>query len=137
MFQKRFTPQEANKRLPLIRKIVLDILEIGKTFKKIIETSPAGTDIPQEALLLKEEMQELMIELEDLGCFFKDWNFEIGLVDFPSLIEGREVLLCWRSDEPEIRWYHGIDEGFTGRKPIPEHLLNLTGSSAVPTSPEF
>jgi hypothetical protein len=64
-----------------------------------------------------------MKELEALGCFYKDWNFDLGLVDFPALIDGEEVLLCWRSDEPEVRWYHPLDGGYSGRKPIPENII--------------
>ena len=45
-----------------------------------------------------------------------------GLVDFPFLLEGEEVNLCWRFGEKKIRFWHGLDEGFAGRKPIPEEL---------------
>ena len=62
-------------------------------------------------------------ELEQVGCFYKDWNFTLGLVDFPAIIAGKEVLLCWRSDEPEVRFYHTQEDGYTGRRPIPEELL--------------
>jgi len=72
---------------------------------------------------LLTQVEDLTRELEDLGCFFKDWNFEKGLVDFPAIIDGKEVLLCWHSDEPYIRWYHGLQDGFHGRRPIPEHFL--------------
>ena len=72
---------------------------------------------------LGEEIESLMAELEHLGCFYKDWNFEIGLVDFPAIIEGEEALLCWRSDEPEILWYHGIEDGYAGRRPLPAEWL--------------
>jgi hypothetical protein len=50
------------------------------------------------------------------GCVVKD--IEVGLLDFPSRINGKEVFLCWRLGEDRIRFYHGIDEGFSGRKPI-------------------
>ncbi|RPI70946.1 MAG: DUF2203 family protein, partial [Ignavibacteriales bacterium] len=48
----------------------------------------------------------------------------IGLVDFPSIINNKEVFLCWRSDEDEIKFYHDIDSGYSGRKPIPENYLH-------------
>ena len=64
-----------------------------------------------------------MLELEELGCYFKDWDFKVGLVDFPAKIEGEEVFLCWKSDEETLGWYHPIEGGFQERKPIPEHLL--------------
>ncbi|MGH9737692.1 MAG: DUF2203 domain-containing protein [Candidatus Acidiferrales bacterium] len=50
------------------------------------------------------------------GCVVKD--IEVGLLDFPSRVNGREVFLCWRLGEDRIRFYHGMDEGFSGRKPI-------------------
>ena len=68
-------------------------------------------------------IETLITELEELGCYYKDWNFSIGLVDFPSIIDGRKVLLCWRSDEEELQFYHGYEEGFAGRKPIPDQYL--------------
>lgn len=69
-------------------------------------------------------MQALFDELEELGCFYRDWNFEKGLVDFPAIIDGQEVLLCWRSDEPELLYYHDYAAGFAGRKPIPREYLD-------------
>jgi hypothetical protein len=50
------------------------------------------------------------------GCVVKD--IEVGLLDFPSRINGQEVFLCWRLGEDRIRFYHAMDEGFAGRKPI-------------------
>ncbi len=122
MFKKFFTPKEVNRRLPYIRKIVGEILENGQKFKSLI---PQAQD---ESIALKcehltDELNGRMKELEDLGCFFKDWNFAIGLVDFPAKIDAEEVLLCWRSDEGEVLWYHGIDDGFSGRRPLPMEWL--------------
>ncbi len=118
MFAKYFTPQEANQRLPLVKRIVGDILIKGKKLKFLLKEEDAQ-DVERRAGALEEEIGVLMAELEALGCFFKDWNFEIGLVDFPALIEGREVFLCWRSDEENISWYHPVEEGYASRQPIP------------------
>ena len=122
MFKKYFTPQQASKRLPLVKKIVNDILQKGKALRVLLEKSK-GQQLPEECAILQDEIEELMKELEVLGCFYKDWNFEIGLVDFPAIINDQEVLLCWRTDEKNIRWYHGIEDGYAGRKLIPENLL--------------
>ncbi len=121
-FKKYFTPKEANKRLPYVKKIVGEILEKGKALRRLLQENPSS-DVSAQADTLQDEMEFLMRELEDLGCFYKDWNFEIGLVDFPALIDGQEVLLCVRSDEPEILWYHGLEDGFAGRRPIPTQWL--------------
>ena len=120
MFKKLFTPEEANKRLPYIKKIVTEILNKGKELRRIAEEY-RGREVPEKFEILTFEIEALMKELEDLGCFYKDWNFEIGLVDFPSLIDGKEVFLCWRSDEDQLQWYHGMDEGYSGRCRIEEN----------------
>ena len=117
-----FSLQDANRRLPLVRKIVGDILRKGKEFRQIVQAAQ-GKEVSAQVLNLKAEIEGLIAELEDLGCYYKDWNFEIGLVDFPSIIDGKEVLLCYRSDEQEITWYHSLDSGFAGRLPIPHKLL--------------
>ena len=122
MKEHLFTPLEANKRLPLVRKIVGEILERGRKLRRLLKESE-GKEVPVECLNLQAQMEGLMDELQDLGCSYKDWNFEAGLVDFPSVIDGQKVLLCWRSDEPDVRWYHGYHDGYSGRKPVPEHVL--------------
>jgi len=73
---------------------------------------------------MADEINGFISELEEIGCFYKDWNFTIGLVDFPAVIDNREVMLCWKSDEDDIKFYHDIDSGYSGRKPIPEEYLN-------------
>ena len=118
MFKKYFTPQEAKKRLPLIKQIVQDILGKGQRLK-ILADEYKGREPPVEYHRLTSQIEVLILELEDLGCFFKDWNFEIGLVDFPAMIADQEVFLCWRSDEVEISFYHPIQEGYSSRRPIP------------------
>lgn len=123
MFKKHFTPPEANRRLPLVKGIVADIIAKGKRARMIMASS-TGAEVPAEIANLQEDIEALMSELEQLGCYYKDWNFEIGLVDFPALVDGREVLLCWRSDEPIVRWYHDAQDGYAGRKLIPEDRLD-------------
>jgi hypothetical protein len=55
--------------------------------------------------------------IQELGAIVKD--IDRGLVDFPALRDGEEVLLCWQLGEDEIRYWHGVDEGFAGRKKLP------------------
>ena len=124
VFKKHFTPCEAKKRLPLVRQIVEDILAKGQHLRQIIQEAPAGSGLSKEGLELQSEIQGHLQELEDLGCYYKDWTFDIGLVDFPSFIEGQPVYLCWRSDEDDIRYFHSVHETYNSRKAIPEHLLN-------------
>ena len=122
-FKKYFTPNEANKRLPYIKKIVGEILDKGRDFQ-LERIKSENEDATERSLALHSEIECLTLELEDLGCFFKDWNFEIGLVDFPAKINGQEVFLCWKSDEPDVRFYHTIDAGYSTRQPVPEIYLN-------------
>ncbi len=120
--RRHFTPKEASKRLPLVRKIVKDILSRGQMLKMMIEKSP-GQKPSAECLDLQAEIEGFIQELEDLGCYYKDWSFQSGLVDFPAVVENQEVFLCWRSDEESLQWYHSLEEGYPGRRLIPQNLL--------------
>jgi len=61
-------------------------------------------------------------QVESMGCVIKD--LDTGLVDFPTLLRGDEVYLCWRLGEPGIGFWHGVDEGFRGRKPVNRDFLD-------------
>jgi hypothetical protein len=76
------------------------------------------TGVQEASASLRAALQQL----EDMGVQVKD--LEIGLVDFPTLYRGREVLLCWRLGEPDIAWWHGAEEGFRGRKPVDADFEN-------------
>ena len=121
---KYFTPHEATQMLPLVRRIVEDIIAEGKQVRDYVrEVNNNVQDDPEFERRIRQ-INGYFKELEELGCMYKDWNFTIGLVDFPSVIDGEEVLLCWRSDEDKLEYYHGIEDGFSGRKRIPDELLN-------------
>jgi hypothetical protein len=117
---KYFTPIEARKTLPLVRKIVNDILNTTKEIRLIADDLNGKIEDNQSVRKMVEQVNNYMGELEEIGCYYKDWDFAIGLVDFPAIIENKEVLLCWKSDEEEIIYYHEIEAGFAGRKLIPE-----------------
>ena len=112
-FKRLFTRAEAESALPLARQIVADVLEAAR---KIRALEKEDDELPG----LQAQLEENLQELEDMGCFFKDWNFSVGLVDFPAVIDGETVFLCWRSDENELGWYHPIEEGYQGRRPLAE-----------------
>lgn len=116
---KYFTPEEARRTLPLVRKIVQDILDTTKEMRLVAEE--VGDNLNEDARVKKMagDVNHFLRELEEIGCFYKDANFTIGLVDFPAVIDGKEVFLCWRSDEEDILFYHEANTGFAGRKPIP------------------
>ncbi len=67
---------------------------------------------------LVETLREQIEAIQDTGCVIKD--IEVGLVDWPALHQGREVLLCWKYGEPEVGHWHELNTGFAGRRPISE-----------------
>ena len=124
---KLFTLQEANALLPNVKSILAKIqrahgavTRFREEAKKAAEAAEQGgggiTDGVAYARVLTE-LTTRMSELEGLGVQLKD--FERGLVDFPSLRDGRVVLLCWQMGEgDELEWWHDVDAGFAGRTPL-------------------
>ncbi len=120
---KYFTPTEAKKTLPLVKRIVKDILDTSNEMRLIADEIGGKAEEDPRIQRLADDIENFMSELEEIGCYFKDWNFQIGLVDFPAIIEGKEVFLCWKSDEDDIIYYHEMEAGFAGRKIIPPEEL--------------
>ncbi len=131
--EKLFTPELANCTLPLVRRIVVDILAIGQKLKSLSLNMGGPEEQAAESLRLVGELETLLAEFKPIGCYFKDWNFECGLVDFPAVIGGKRVMLCWRSDEPVVRFYHAFNEGYAQRREIPAEYLAANAVAAVPT----
>jgi hypothetical protein len=126
---KLYTVEEANRTLPLVRRIVDDIVQSYARWQQAvgefeIVSANVRADVPDErAIALQAEAQRLAAdiasfvrELEQLGVQFK--GYDLGLVDFPSLMGDRTVYLCWRAGETDVRYWHEIDGGFAGRQPI-------------------
>jgi hypothetical protein len=126
---KRFTVEEANKTLPLVRRIVEDVVRQHRLWReKILELDLAASSsraddsrfraqqLEAEAQNLAQEIDGYQRELEQLGIQLKDRR--IGLVDFPSEMGGKSVLLCWRLGETEIQFWHDEDAGYAGRQPL-------------------
>jgi hypothetical protein len=120
---KIFSPYEASQTLPLVRRIVADVLERGQELRRLHQLEHASVEDEDRAAVLAGELQALFDELEEIGCSFRCPNFEFGLIDFPGVVNGELVHLCWKDDEPELRYYHDPRAGFAGRKPIPQQLL--------------
>lgn len=108
-----FSYDSANRTLPLVRRIVEDILEQYDELEPLLAAgNRGGPEVRKRA----RAIDDLVAELHALGCHFK--GFREGLVDWYSLYAGRTVFLCWRYGEPEIAWWHQVDAGFAGRQPI-------------------
>ena len=124
---KIFTVQEANALLPDVRTIVGKIQRAHRNLSRYSEEAKKAAEAAERggggfpdgvayAAILTELTLQLS-ELEGLGVQLKD--FERGLVDFPSLRDGRVVLLCWQLGEgDELEWWHDVDAGFAGRTPL-------------------
>ncbi|MBZ0199218.1 MAG: DUF2203 domain-containing protein [Ignavibacteriaceae bacterium] len=117
---KYFTPSEAKKTLPLVRQIVKDILDTTSQMRLLAEEITGSVEENPTIKKMAGDINRFIKELEEIGCYFKDMDFTIGLVDFPSVIAGEDVFLCWRSDEDDIKYFHRVDVGYSGRQLIPE-----------------
>jgi hypothetical protein len=124
---KLFTLQEANALLPSVRIILAKIQrahrklvhyrEEAKKAAAAAEQGGGGIESGVAYAALLTELTVQLSELETLGVQLKD--FERGLIDFPSLRDGRVVLLCWQLGEgDELEWWHDVDAGFAGRTPL-------------------
>jgi hypothetical protein len=124
---KQFTVEEANKTLPLVRRIVEDVVRQHRVWREKIleldlvassgraeESRSRAQELEGDAQNIACEMDGYQRELEQLGIQLKDRR--IGLVDFPSELGGKRVLLCWRLGEPEVQFWHDEDAGFAGRQ---------------------
>jgi hypothetical protein len=133
MAERHFTPEEANAALEEVRPIA-EALVAHRREMAVAATRQArlvqriagnGGDFdPQEPRTIGEQFERegqavarCVEKLERLGVLVKD--LDRGLVDFPALRGDEEVLLCWEVGEDEIAYWHGVDEGFAGRKPLP------------------
>jgi len=124
---KIFTIQEANALIPSVRNILAkiqrahkDVARYRNEAKKASEGADQGGGGLVDGVLYARLLTKLTImltELEGMGVQLKD--YERGLVDFPSLREGRVVLLCWQLGEgDQLEWWHDVDSGFAGRTPL-------------------
>jgi hypothetical protein len=133
MAERHFTPEEANELLSEVRPVAEALVEhrrvmvaaAGRQARLVQRIAGNGGDLdPQEPRSVEEEfarerdaVARCLDELERLGVLVKD--LERGLVDFPALHNGEEVLLCWQVGEDEVAFWHGLEEGFAGRKALP------------------
>jgi hypothetical protein len=128
-----FTLEEANRALeevrPLAEELVARRRALGETaarraqLAQLVAGNGSGVDSEELASLDENatreavEITELVDRIQELGAQVKD--LDRGLVDFPARRGDEDVLLCWEVGEDEIAFWHGLEEGFAGRKPLP------------------
>ncbi|MFK7821259.1 MAG: DUF2203 domain-containing protein [Planctomycetaceae bacterium] len=143
-----FTLEEANLRLPLVKRIVQDIVSLYKDVherrRRLEEIKFRQTGSEDGASLYREEvgeiekevkqdvqrLDEFLGELKSLNVQIKDPA--IGVVDFPSMQDGREVCLCWQPGEEEIGFWREVDAGFAGRQSLFEGSIAAPDESSNP-----
>jgi hypothetical protein len=132
MAPRYFTPEEANEALaelgPLAEQMVEHRRELtdaqGRRAALGAQVGTNGGDLtPSDFAEADEELErsaaalaECIERIQAAGVLIKD--LDRGLLDFPALRDGEEILLCWHVGEDEIRYWHGVEEGFAGRKPL-------------------
>ena len=125
--KKYFTIEDAEKLLPHIEKIMRRTIRLNKALDLLGSVEIEVYDDDYENLRrvtkankqfhkLSYEFYSNIEKLEDMGCLVKD--LDMGLIDFYHLFEGRDIFLCWKLGERRIKFWHEIDTGYMGRKPI-------------------
>ena len=117
--RKVFSLDEANRSLPLVRRIVEDIVAAHRELHSLrdqmadaMDRRAVDHDIEHET----RRMETLQNELEVVGCELKDPS--IGLIDFLGQHQGREIYLCWKLGEDQVQYWHELHSGFASRRPV-------------------
>jgi hypothetical protein len=119
--RRRFTLEQANKALPLVKRVVGDIVEARERATHLQAQLEASTGKQHESVQGQldgtiDRLHVYLDELTEIGCELKD--FQVGLVDFIGRHQGREIYLCWKLGEEKIAYFHEINAGFAGRMPV-------------------
>ena len=130
MSRNHFTVEQANRTLPLVRRIVEDIVlgyrrwrvridefEVAAINSRADAPDPRAAALEREALALAAEIAGYEVELAQIGV--RCANHDAGLVDFPGVLDGRPVDLCWRLGEPAVQYWHEIGASAGARRPLP------------------
>ena len=136
---KRFTLEQAQGLLPEVGRLLRSAIDAKNDYQEaeraIHEMNErimlmGGVMVDRERALdakTKREQAAAVLRnaieaVQEIGCQVKD--LDTGLVDFPTLFRGVEVLMCWKLGEPDIEYWHGLEEGFRGRKAIDQDFLD-------------
>jgi hypothetical protein len=123
-FTKHYTLEEARKLLPQVRHWLEEMDRLQQQLepfnKRVASMMGLGDDVGGETVntLVRTlaDCKQILNEFRSREIQIKD--FSRGLIDFPSLHDGREIFLCWEKDEDDIEFWHDLDSGFAGREKI-------------------
>ncbi len=127
MEKRFFTVEEARQLLPSLKELMGQVMVIShrleeyrEVVQQLADSASSNTGGPEGTAYLDIviSLQSCLTQLQETGCVLK--SLQDGLVDFPHLKEGREIYLCWKYGEEDIRFWHEVDEGFAGRTPLLE-----------------
>jgi len=127
MEKRFFTVEEARQLLPSLKELMGQVMVISHRLEEyrdvvqeLADSASSNTGGPEGTAYLDIviSLQSCLTQLQETGCVLK--SLQDGLVDFPHLKEGREIYLCWKYGEEDIRFWHEVDEGFAGRTPLLE-----------------
>ena len=121
-FDKHYTREEASGLLPQIRSWLERLNRLSEDLERLAQRMTCltglGNDIGGETvnnwIRTLAEMQEILAEFQSRRIFIKDLSR--GLLDFPAIIGGREVFLCWELDEENVEFWHDLETGYGGRE---------------------
>lgn len=126
MSPRIYTVKEANRALPVLRKVVGLIqdrmrwlTENPPEMEYLVQEHriPMDSPVDPEYFVSLLRLRRALGKIEEMGCQLKD--IQAGLVDFPARLFGKDVLLCWRVGEETVGYYHDLSAGYAGRQPIP------------------
>ena len=125
-FKKHYTVEEARELLPKLRLWLDELNRHRKRVKQLDERleqllaggADPGGELVNEWIKHLAGIQKRLAGFRELDIQLKD--LERGLIDFPAIIGGKEVFLCWEKDEDDIEFWHDLDTGYAGRERLPE-----------------
>lgn len=136
---RRFTLAEAQRLIPRVDRLLREAIEFKASYEEAEKAIQAfqervmmmgGLTVDRERAVeartrrdgAAAQLRNAIEQVQQAGCLIKD--LDTGLIDFPTTYRGVEVYLCWKLGEDGIEYWHGVDEGFPGRKPIDKDFLD-------------
>ena len=119
-----YTLDRANDRIPELAEMLGQLRSQRDELRELKATFDA-TEPGDDQRRLRLRMQGLVDQMQATVARIDGWGITLrdidsGLIDFPALVSGRQVWLCWRLGEDDVGWWHELDDGFAGRRPLVE-----------------